>query len=130
MDRVGKSTQKKPKVFFLEQFQDKPFYKDWIFFIGIHLSDYWNRPQAGFFLLQIKSSHKQTNKQTNRREIERVTRARRRFLGLWNFSQSLSFAKSSIFLLRRSRVTLSCSAMPCLAPVIFRRKSQKNRMCI
>ena len=47
--------------------------------------------------------------------IRVITKARRRFLGLWKRSQSLSLAKSSIFFVRRSRVTRS---PPSLSPVI------------
>ena len=43
------------------------------------------------------------------------TRAKRRFLGLWNCSQSLSLANSTIFFLRRSRVTLSASSGPVIS---------------
>ena len=53
------------------------------------------------------------------------TRAKRRFLGLWNCSQFLSLANSCIFFLRRSRVTLSSAG----GPVIFLLLSNKDNVC-
>lgn len=54
------------------------------------------------------------------------TRAKRRFLGLWNCSQFLSLANSAIFFLRRSRVTLSASRGPVISLLSNKEKWQRQ----
>lgn len=54
------------------------------------------------------------------------TRAKSKFLGLWNWSQFLSLENSAIFVLSRSRVTLSASENPVIFSE-FQTKSQTER---
>lgn len=55
------------------------------------------------------------------------TRAKSRFLGLWNCSQFLSFANSVIFFFRSSRVTLSSpSGAPVISVISFLKNKQNK----
>ena len=66
--------------------------------------------QHGHFKNKNKKEKKKTLGFVKGGFEKKFTRAKRRFLGLWNWSQSLSLAKSAIFLLSSSRVTPSSSS--------------------